>query len=497
MWRRKVPLTVLTSSPKPVPATTKDASAGDISLNVTGVTVKGMMFRHPANVLMLDGPDCVFRSESQPELDGSILAEFSYEGANPKSRVSQGRVKSNQADPLGGFRVVVELEFAQTKKINLDQSSEPSAIRKSPALATPQPLAAPSVTAEPKPALQPVPVPVRVSAPASSPIPMPKPAAQEFTVPFNMNEIAPREPAATQKEALPIRVENPSPISNPPQLDLSGIEQRIKSALALEIQREVGEIKNAVSADVEKALPSIIASKMEKMIREDVEKQVQANFASSLLAVQNDLALQMENRHVESSELRSRLEETAKNFFEQQEVQFRKTGDKAEEEISARAAMIMASFEESLTGLESRVSASRAEMDRAMAEMRNMKEEINEGISFVQNALQQVRDAEKPALENMQARAAMQLKEWSAEFDGLLNTSATEKAIQFSLEMERRMVPQRQRADETIEKMAAMLQLLQGTARVQQERLNEQTAAAAASLEKQVRAFLVRLGGGA
>jgi hypothetical protein len=41
-----------------------------------------------------------------------------------------------------------------------------------------------------------------------------------------------------------------------------------------------------------------------------------------------------------------------------------------------------------------------------------------------------------------------------------------------------------------------MLQLLQGTARVQQERLNEQTAAAAANLEKQVRAFLVRLGGG-
>jgi hypothetical protein len=136
-------------------------------------------------------------------------------------------------------------------------------------------------------------------------------------------------------------------------------------------------------------------------------------------------------------------------------------------------------------------------MESAMAAMQNMKREINEGMSFVQDALQQMRDAEKPGIEKMQAQAAMQLQEWSAQFDNLLNTSATEKAIQFSLEMERRMVPHRQRADETIEKLGAMLQLLQGTARVQQERLNEQTLAAAANIEKQVKAFLVRLGGGA
>jgi hypothetical protein len=42
-----------------------------------------------------------------------------------------------------------------------------------------------------------------------------------------------------------------------------------------------------------------------------------------------------------------------------------------------------------------------------------------------------------------------------------------------------------------------MLQLLQGTARVQQERLNEHSREAAANLEKQIKAFLVRLGGGA
>jgi hypothetical protein len=159
--------------------------------------------------------------------------------------------------------------------------------------------------------------------------------------------------------------------------------------------------------------------------------------------------------------------------------------------------MIMKSFEESLAALEARVTSSRAEMEAATAAMQSMKKEINEGMSFVQDALQQLRDAEKPGIEKMQAQAAMQLKEWSAQFDNLLNTSATEKAIQFSLDMERRMVPHRQRSDETIEKLGAMLQLLQGTARVQQERLNEQTLVAAANIEKQIKAFLVRLGGDA
>jgi hypothetical protein len=323
-----------------------------------------------------------------------------------------------------------------------------------------------------------------------------RPGAQEFALPFAVAEAVPPPPAPAQKDVLPIRAENHSSMKNPQELDLSAIEQRIKSALALEIQREVGHIKTALSAEVESALPSIIASKMEKMIREDVEKQIQFNFASSLQALQTDIAMQVEKRLSESPDLRAGLDAAAKKFFDQQEAQFREAGDKAEEEISSRAAMIMASFEESLAALESRVVASRAEMEGAMAAMQQMKQEINEGMSFVQGALRELRDAEKPAIEKMQAQASMQLKEWSTEFDSLLNTSATEKAVHFSLDMERRMAPHRQRADETIEKLGAMLQLLQGTARVQQERLNEQTAVAAANLEKQIKAFLVRLGGG-
>jgi hypothetical protein len=53
--------------------------------------------------------------------------------------------------------------------------------------------------------------------------------------------------------------------------------------------------------------------------------------------------------------------------------------------------------------------------------------------------------------------------------------------------------PAGKRADESVEKLGAMLQLLQGTARVQQERLNEH-AVAAANFETQIKAFLVPTG---
>ena len=504
-------MTVLTSSPKPVIAAKKESSANDITLNVTGVDVKGMMFRHPATVLMLDGRDCVFRSDSQPELDGSVLAEFNYDGSNPQSRVSQAHVKSNQADPLGGFKVVVELEFPQSKRVSFAEASDlpgiqkPAPVSKPAALPAPTPSPVNKTAVEPKPAPLPAPLPIPVAAsspvrfqgPAAAPVPAPTPAPQEFSLPLNINEFLASEPAPKHKDLPPIRVEDLTPMPSAPEMDLSEVEERIKATMFSEIQREVGQARSAISGEVEKALPALVAAKMEKMIREDVEKQIQIHYESSIKTLQNDVARQLENRLADSSEMRARLEGTAKNFFEEQEAQFRRAGSKAEEEIASRTAMIMKSFEESLAGLESHVSASRAEMENSMAAMQNLKKEIQEGMLFVQEALQQLRDAEKPAVEKMHVQAAAQLKEWSAQFDSLLNTSATEKAIQFSLEMERRMAPHRQRSDETIEKLGAMLQLLQGTARVQQERLNEQTLAAAANLEKQVKAFLVRLGGGA
>lgn len=473
-------MTVLTASPKPVTDSKKDSSSGDVHLNVTGVDVKGQMFRHPATVVMLDGRDCVFRSESQPELDGSVLTEFNYEGANPQTRVSQGRVKSTQADPQGGYKVIVELEFAQSKKVISNQTETPPTVQKSVALPVPSVI---NVTAETK------------IGPA--PTPFPTPAPREFPMPAKINEMAPRQPAAKIEEFLPMQSDNRSSKVKVEPAEMEGMEERIKAAVASEIQREMSLLKNSISSEIEKALPTMVASKMEKMIREDVEKQFHMNYETSLQSLQADVAQKVEGRLAGSPDLQAMLQNTAKRFFEEHAAQFQGVGIKAEEEINSRAASIMRPFEQSLADLEARMNASRTEIILATASMQAMKQEINAEMHLVQEALQQVRDAEKPSIEKMQNQAAAQLREWSTQFDNLLNKSATEKAIQFSLDVERRMAPHRQRADETAEKLGAMLQLLQGTARVQQERLNEHSREAAANLEKQIKAFLVRLGGGA
>jgi hypothetical protein len=475
-------LTVLTAGSKSVIDQKADPSSSSVRLNVTGVDVKGQMFRHPANVVLLDGRECVFRSDSQPELDGSILAEFNYEGASPQNRVSQAHVKSNSADPQGGYRVVVELEFAQTAKVNLPQAEARSVNQKPVALPVPPAI---KISTESKIAAFPVPPPapweIPVAAKVSEPV-APLPAAKDFAKEV---DIAPTQ--SDKHIALP----KPSPVA------AGGIDEKLKAAVSAEIQQELSVIKNSIFLEIENQLPSLIASKMEKMIREDVAKQIESRYESSSQSLQGEVAKQVQARFADDSDLQAMLQNTAKKFVEEHAAEIQNANLKAGDEITSRALAMMRPFEESLAAMDARMNASRAEMESAAAGMEKMKTEINQGLLLIHEALQQLRDAELQGIEKMQSHAAAQLKDWSTQFDNLLNKSATEKAIQFSLDMERRMAPHRQRSDESVEKLGAMLQLLQGTARVQQERLNEHSVAAAANFEKQIKAFLVRLGGGA
>jgi hypothetical protein len=469
-------LTVLTANPKPVIGQKADPSSGNVRLNVTGLDAKGQMFRHQVTVLLLDGRDCVFRSDSQPELDSSILAEFNYEGASPQNRVSQALVKSNFSDQQGGYRVVVELEFAQTAKVNLPQSEARPAIQ--------------------KPVVLPTPPAVKTSAESKiAAFPVPPPAPWENPVVAKVSEPVPPHPVAKDIDIAPTQSDKRSAMPNVLPMEAGEVEERLKTAMLAEIRREMSVIKNSISNEIEKALPALIASKMEKMIQEDVEKQVQSNHASSIQSLHSDVEKQV-LALADSPDVQAVFQNNAKRYFEENTAQFQSASIRAGEELSSRASAMMRPLEESLAAMEARMNASRTEMESAAAGMEKMKEEINQGMLLVQEAMQQLRDTEKPAIEKMQNQAAAQLRDWSTQFDNLLNKSATEKAIQFSLDMERRMAPHKQRADESVEKLGAMLQLLQGTARVQQERLNEHSIAAAANFEKQIKAFLVRLGGG-
>jgi hypothetical protein len=278
-------------------------------------------------------------------------------------------------------------------------------------------------------------------------------------------------------------------------VDVVGIEERLKATLLAEIRQEMSVLKNSVSNEIEKALPTLIASKMEKMIREDVERQVQSNYESSMQSLHSDVERQV-LALAESPDLLAVIQNNAKRCFEENATQIQSASTNACDEITSHALAMMRPMEQSLAAMEERMNASRAEMELAAAGLEKIKVEINQGMLLVQEAIQQLRDTEKLGIEKMQSQAVAQLSDWSTQFDNLLNKSATEKAIQFSLDVERRMVPHRERADESVEKLGAMLQLLQGTARVQQERLNEHSVAAAANFEKQIKAFLVRLGGG-
>ncbi|HTC65441.1 MAG TPA: hypothetical protein VK709_21560 [Candidatus Saccharimonadales bacterium] len=469
-------MTVLTANSKSVIDQKAEPSSGNVRLNVTGVDVKGQMFRHPATVVALDGRDCVFRSDSQPELDGSVLAEFNYEGASPQNRVSQARVKSNLSDPQGGYRVVVELEFAQTAKVNLPQTEARPVIQK------------------------PVVVPVHPAAktPVESKIaafPVPPPAPWEIPVAAKVSEPVLQKPAANGNDIPQTQSDKRSMAPKVSPVDIGEVEERLKSAMLEEIRQEMSVLKNSISNEIENALPALVTSKMEKMIREDVEKQVQSSYESSVQSLHSDVEKQV-LALADGPDLQAAFQNNAKRFFEERAAEIQSASIKAGDEIASRASAMMRPFEESLAAMEARMNASRAEMESAAAGMEKMKVEINQGLLLIQDALQELRDVEKPGIEKMQSHAEAQLKDWSTQFDNLLNKSATEKAIQFSLDMERRMAPHRQRADESVEKLGAMLQLLQGTARVQQERLNEHSIAAAANFEKQIKAFLVRLGGG-
>src|ERR1700722_7595382 len=192
------------------------------------------------------------------------------------------------------------------------------------------------------------------------------------------------------------------------------------------------------------------------MIREDVEKQVQSNYVSSIQSLHSDVEKQV-LALADSPDVQAVFQNNAKRYFEENAAQFQSASIRAGEELSSRASAMMRPLEESLAAMEARMNASRTEIESAAAGMEKMKEGINQGMLLVQEAMQQLRDTEKPAIEKMQNQAAAQLRDWSTQFDDLLNKSATEKAIQFSLDMERRMAPHKQRADESVEKLGAML----------------------------------------
>jgi len=612
------------------------ASENAVWVTVTGVDVKGQMFRRPATILMLDGRECIFRSDCQPESDGSVLLEFDYRDADPTRHVLHANVKSTSADTDSGFyTVVIELEVAQTGRI-VRKPAEAQAVTINSA--------PPSVPAGTVHSAE------RKGGPVTAPRDLPSPPPSNGT---------PQPPPRPNYEGSPkVKSESEELLPKTQAENPIAVREALKLAVASEIKQELNLLKIWLSSELEKTLPGIVSSNMEQMIREAVEKQTSINYEISNQALNANVARQVEDRiaelrlklggttkklvdeqtelsrtavdgveqelsshaaaimrsfeestaeiakkllddqtelartagdhfelelssraatimrsfeestaeiakrllddqaeHSRTAEDRVELElssraatimrsfeestaemakklfevqselsrtagdnveqnlssraatimrsfeestaEMAKKLSEEQAELSRTAGDRVEQELSSRAATIMRSFEESTAEMEARINASRAATEVVLTRSQTLQQEINDGMPPLQHALQQLNDANRAGIENLQSEAVSEINRCAAQFQNQLDKVSRERAVEFLMEIEKRLAPNQQQADELLEKLGAVFQLLQSTARVQQERLTEHSKATAASFEKEIRSLLLRLAGGA
>ena len=524
----------------------KAVSGECVRATVTGVDVMGVMFRHSATVLMLDGRGCEFRSKSQPELDGSILVEFEYPGADPKRRISQARVRSSYLELDGDlYRVSVELEVAQPVKVDPNRAETQPAVR----------------VAE-----QPVPIPI---TPAGGVESKRDPVIVHDGLHLTPNSIGIPQalPRANQENGAPVRSGIRELVPRT-ETEEPSVREAVKSAVTSEIKQHINVLKAWISGEIEKTVPAIVSASVEKMIPETVEKQISIDRQNIIQAVHSDVARQVGERIAESVELRTALETMAKTFFEEQTELSRSAGARVEQELSSRATTIIQSVEQSFAEMEARINVARAdmevaltatqtlkqgiedgmrplqetlaqlndaeragiesfkrqadarlstcaaefenqlarisleraaqfalEMEVAMARAQNLKQELENGIRPLHETLEQLNNAERAGMERFQRHAAAQLSTGVAQFEEQLTKISVERAVHFAMEVEGRLAPHRQCADETVDKLGAVLQLVQGTARVQQERLTEHSRTTVANFEKEIRALLLRLAG--
>lgn len=435
------------------------APEGSLGLTVTGVDAKGHMFRERTAVLSLDGRDCKYQSKHEVRSDSWVLLDIEYGKGGKKSSRVQGKVKSVQ--PVGAthelFQIGVELEVAQSVRVVSNHEEGQLAVQETSA---PEP---PVAATEPR---------GRAEAPA------PPTEAHLHTPPHPSSD----EGAAGMAQSHELQ---------------AMVREAVKSAVVSEINQHLGALRNMLSGEVEKAVQATTASRMEKMIRDAVEKQISQNYQAALQALNSDLAGQLVGRLTESGELRTSFENMAKNLVERLTELSQTAAVKTEQDVNARATALRQSFEETIGDMRRRIKDMQADVEATLARAQASEKQVVEATLRVQETLERLKEADRITMEKCNGRLAAHLDACSAEFKERLDEIVKERAARFASELEQQLIPHLQRADETLEKLAAGLQLAQGSLRVQQEQLAELSRTAAADFEKDIKAFLHRLSGSA
>jgi hypothetical protein len=442
-----------------------------VRLTVTGVDEKGQMFRETAGLLSLDGRECRFRSKFQPELGSWVLVELNSSKAGTKPCTLQGQVKSVQPEGVTTnlFQIQLELEAAQDLKVASSPQQPPVKSQKL------QPPAGPPAEIESKDTPKTVP-----------PAPF-APAKQEANV-----QTFPRADIQSSKVTVPVKRE----LSTPAQAETAGEDlEAVKSAAAPEVSQQWGSPKSSRTKELEQMVQLAVTSSIEKTARETIEKQISVNYQAAIQTLNSDLAYQLLGRLANSEELRASVEGMAKKILEEQTELSRNAVIEAQRNLNSRAAEIVRSLEESMAMTESRINAARDGVTATLDRARALEREVTEATARLQKGVEHLNQAARSTIEKFDGHVTAQLNSWSAQFKNHLDGVSREKATQFATDLEKHPAPHLQDAKETLEKISAGLQLMQGTVRLQEGRLAELSRAAAAAFEKEIKTVLLRLAG--
>lgn len=449
------------------------AAGKEQRLTVTGLDEKGQMFRESAPIIELDGRDCHFRSKFQPELGSWVLVEFDSSKAGSKRTTLQGQVKSARPEGLTGslYRIYIELESAQGLKI----------------VAPPQPAKAAA------PALQP---PAAAPAPKAEENRAPKPAPPEpitrvqpdtnagMSIPL---EVPPSKPAA------PVNREPSAPKA---QAEVAGLSREAdNTGVALEVRQQLAALKDSFREELESVAKQTISSSMEPIVRQSVEKQIAANYQSSIQTLNSDLTYQLAGRLANNKELRDCIENMAKKAIEEQLGLVRNSAIEEQRNSKANLDEIAKSFEKSIAEIERKMKATEGAANATLERAQVLEREVEESTERLQKVVDQLNQAVRSTIEKFDGHVTAQLNSWSTQFKNHVDGISREKAAQFTAGLEQQLSCQLQEANEVLEKLSAGLQLARGTVRMQETQWAERSREMAADFEKEIKSVLIRLAG--
>jgi hypothetical protein len=249
-----------------------------------------------------------------------------------------------------------------------------------------------------------------------------------------------------------------------------------------EIGRSMEESATASERRANAALQGITAT-LEKIqaSENELQKNSETRAAEISRTVQESVALAESKANTAREAVAAAVEKVQAAMVELQKNQ------------DSRVAELTRSLKELFAQAEGKMNTAREAVGTTLEKLQAAGNEAARSTLRLQESTEQLNQTAKSTTEKFDAHITAQLNSRSAQFKAHLDRVSGEKATQFTTDFEKQLAPHLQSAGETLEKLSAGLQLLQGTIRLQEQRSIEHSQAVTATLEKDIKAVLLRL----